>query len=132
MLRRRWAGPFQPRNQTLTNGLPRVVKGQSQNGLPECIGSSMSKSEKFIALAVSAVLLSVVSLCPLGARAEEPGRSKTTGYPAVEDVPPRPEKPAMTADQLSKLKKDLTATRDRQTAAGKARGGAARVEPAKP
>src|SRR5258706_9972488 len=86
----------------------------------------------FIALAASAILLSVASLGPLGARAEQPGRSKTTGYPAVEDVPPRPEKPAMTADEQLKLKKELSATRDRHTATGKARGGAARVGPLKP
>jgi len=90
----------------------------------------MSKGGRL--LAASAILLSVVSLAPLDARAEEPGRPKTTGYPAVEDVPPRPEKPAMTADELSKLKKELSAARDRRTAAGKARGGAARVESIKP
>jgi hypothetical protein len=84
------------------------------------------------ALAASTILLCVVSLAPFDARAEEPGRPKTTGYPAVQDVPPRPEKPAMTADELSKLKKELSAARDRHTAAGKARGGAARVEPRKP
>jgi hypothetical protein len=92
----------------------------------------MSKGRRFIALAASAILLSVVSLAPLDARAEEPGRPKTTGYPAVEDVPPRPEKPAMTADEQLKLKKELSAARDRQTAADKARGGAARVKPVKP
>jgi hypothetical protein len=84
----------------------------------------MPKGGRFIALAASAILLSVVSLGPLGARAEEPGRPKTTGYPAVEDVPPRPEKPAMTADELSKLKKELSATRDRQAPKGKASAGA--------
>ena len=83
----------------------------------------MSKGGRFIALAASAILLSVVSLGSLGALAEEAGRPKTTGYPAVEDVPPRPEKPAMTADELSKLKKDLTAARDRQAPKGKAKVG---------
>ena len=92
----------------------------------------MSKGGRFKALAVSAILLSVVSLRPLGARAEEPARPKTTGYPAVEDVPPRPEKLAMTADEQLKLKKELSAARDRQTAADKAGGGAARVKPVKP
>ncbi len=79
--------------------------------------------KRVIALAASAILLSVVSLGPLGARAEEPG-PKTTGYPSLEDVPPRPEKPAMTADELSKLKKELNATRDRQGPKGKPRAGA--------
>jgi hypothetical protein len=92
----------------------------------------MPNHGRFTVLAASARLLSVVSLAPLDARAEEPGRPKTTGYPAVEDVPPRPEKPAMTADELSKLKKELSAARDRRTAAGKVRGGAARVGPIKP
>jgi hypothetical protein len=54
------------------------------------------------------------TLIPLSSRAEEPERPKATGYPDVEDVPPRPEKPAMAADELAKLKKDLSATRDRQ------------------
>ena len=80
-------------------------------------------------LAASAILLSV-ALGPLGARAEQPGRPKTTGYPAVGDVPPRPEKPAMTADELSKLKKDLSATHDRQAPKGKSGAGAG--QPIKP
>jgi hypothetical protein len=101
-----------------------------KGGCPECIGSSMSKGGRFIALAASAILLSVVSLGPLGARAEELGRPKTTGYPTVEDVPPRPAKPAMTADELLKLKKELITARDRQ--ASKARGGAERPQPIKP
>jgi hypothetical protein len=92
----------------------------------------MPNGGKFTVLAASAILLSFISLAPLDARAEEPGRPKTTGYPAVEDVPPRPEKPAMTADELLKLKKELNAARDRQTPAGKARGGAARAKPVKP
>jgi hypothetical protein len=89
----------------------------------------MSEGGRFIALAASAILLSVVSLGPSGARAEEPVRP-TTGYPVLE--PSKPLKPAMTADELSKLKKDLGATRGRQTAAGKARGGATRAKSVKP
>jgi hypothetical protein len=103
----------------------------AQMAFPECIGSSMSNG-RFTALAASAILLSVVVLAPLGTRAEEPGHPKTTGYPAVEDVPPRPEKPAMTADEQLKLKKELSATRDRQASDGKAKGGAARAQPKKP
>jgi len=90
----------------------------------------MPNDGRFTALAASAILLSVVSLAPLDARAEEPGRPKTTGYPAVEDVPPRPEKPAMTADEQLKLKKELSATRDRQAPKGKASRGAG--QPVKP
>ena len=87
--------------------------------------------KKFTALAASAILLSLISLVPLDARGEEPGR-RTTGYPNLDDMPPKPEKPAMTADQQLELKKDLSVTRNRQTAVGKVRKGAARVEPTKP
>ena len=71
------------------------------------------------AFAASA-LLSVISLLPLASRAEETARQKTTGYPAVEDVPPRPDKPAMTADELDRSSKELSAARDRQVPKGKA------------
>jgi hypothetical protein len=65
--------------------------------------------------APAVVLLSVLLFSAFtltDAAAGEP--QKTTGYPAVEDVPPRPGKPAMTADEQSKLKKELSAARDRQ------------------
>src|ERR1700686_315842 len=101
-------------------------------GPPECKGSSMPNDGRFTALAASALLLSVISLGPLGARAEEPGRSRTTGYPVLEDVPPTPAKPAMTADEQLKLKKELSATRDRQAPGDKAKGGAGRAQPKKP
>ena len=97
----------------------------------------MSHDLRFTALA-AAVLLSILSLggcvssTPMDARAEVPGPPKSTGYPAVEDVPPRPEKPAMTADEQSKLKKDLTAARDRQAPKGKAKRDASHAEPVKP
>lgn len=74
----------------------------------------MRKVRRFTAFAASATLLSVIALLPLASRAEETTRPKATGYPAVGDVPPRPEKPAMTADEQSKLKKELSAARDRQ------------------
>jgi hypothetical protein len=90
----------------------------------------MSKGGRFIALAASATLLSVVSLGSLGVLAEEQRRPKTTGYPAVEDVPPRPEKPAMTTDEQLKLKKALSDTRDRQAPKGKSGAGAG--QPVKP
>jgi hypothetical protein len=90
----------------------------------------MSKGRRFIALAASAILLSVVSLGSQGALAEEAGRPKTTGYPAVQDVSPRPEKPAMTADEQLKLKKALSAARDQQAPKGKSGAGAG--QPVKP
>ena len=101
----------------------------------------MLKVGRFTAFAVSAMLLSVIALLPLSSRAEETARPKTTGYPAVGDLPPRPDKPAMTADEQSKLKKALSAARDRQengretrqvpkqTPKGKASAG---MTPAKP
>ena len=42
-------------------------------------------------------------------------------YPAVEDLPPKPEKPGMTVDEQSKLKQELINARDRQTPQAKAR-----------
>ncbi len=66
------------------------------------------------------------------ARAAVPGHPKPTGYPAVEDVPPRSEKPSMTVDEQLKLKEDLTAARDRQVPKGKAKDEAKHVEPVKP
>jgi len=100
----------------------------------------MSNGGRFIALATAALLLSGLSLggCAtstagtslMDARAEAPALPKTTGYPAVEDVPPRPQKPAMTADELSKLKKELTAARDHQAPKGQADAGVG--QPIKP
>jgi hypothetical protein len=100
--------------------------------VPECMGYSMSNDGRFTALAASAILLSVVALAPLRTRAEEPGHPKTTGYPAVEDLPPTRENPAMTPDEQLKLKKDLSAARDHQAPKGKAKADAAHAEPVKP
>jgi hypothetical protein len=67
----------------------------------------------------------VAAMClSFGTQAEEAVHPKTKGYLAVGDVPPRPEKPAMTADEQSKLKKELGAARDRQ--ALKNKGNAAK------
>lgn len=65
----------------------------------------------------------------MDARAEAPARPKTSGYPAVEDVPPR-RAPAMTTDERLKLQKELAAARDRQ--ASKAKGRAPGPELVKP
>jgi hypothetical protein len=98
----------------------------------------MSQDRRFTALAAAVLLLSILSLggcatsTPMDARAEVPGPPKSTAYLPVEDVPPRPEKPAMTADEQSKLKKDLTAARDRQVPKDKAKGAATRAESVKP
>jgi hypothetical protein len=101
----------------------------------------MSKDVKMRALAAAALLLYCLSLggCAtstgsslMDARAEAPARPKTSGYPAVEDLPPKREKPAMTADERLKLQKELTAARDRQASRAKAKGGAASPQPKKP
>lgn len=67
----------------------------------------------------------------MDARAEATNHPKTTGYLPVEDVPPRPDKPAMTADEQLKLKKELIAARETQARA-KAKEDAAVANPAKP
>ena len=95
-------------------------------------------SGQVTALAVRAVLLSILSLggCAssssslMDARAEAP--SPQQKYLPVEDLPPKREKPAMTADEQAKLKKELTAARDRQATSAKAQGSATPVKPMKP
>jgi hypothetical protein len=58
---------------------------------------------------------------------------KTSAYLPVEDLPPKREKPAMTAEERLKVQKELIKARDRQTAAGKTREGAAvKPSPEKP
>lgn len=84
-------------------------------------------------LAAGALLLSVLSLggCAtstagsslMNAHAEAPAPPKTGGYLPVEVLPP--DREIMTAAERLKLKKDLTAARDRQAAAVKTQGGAA-------
>ncbi len=68
----------------------------------------------------------------MDARAEALAPPKTSVYPLVGDLLPKREEPAMTPDERLKLQKELIATRGRQAAAAKARGGAARAEPVKP
>ena len=57
----------------------------------------------------------------MDARAEAPTPATGQKYLAVEDLPPKPEKPSMTADEQAKLKKQLLDARDRQSGAVKAR-----------
>ena len=97
-------------------------------------------NEQVTALTTRAVLVLSVSLggCAtstagsslMGARAEAPAPSQTSSYPAVEDLPPKRE--IMAADEQLKLKKELSAARDRQAASVKAQGGAAPPKPMKP
>jgi hypothetical protein len=90
----------------------------------------MSKNAKMTALTAAALLLYSLSLggCAtsttgsslMDAHAEAPVRPKTSVYLPVEDVPPKDEKPAMTADERLKLQKELIAARDRQASRAKA------------
>jgi hypothetical protein len=101
----------------------------------------MSKDGRTTSLATAALLVSGLSLggCAtstvgsslMDARAEAGALSKNVYLP-VEDLPPKREKPAMTADERSKLQKELIAARDRQTSGVKARGVAARPKPPVP
>jgi hypothetical protein len=95
--------------------------------------------EQITALAAGALLLLSLSLggcatstagsSPMDARAETPAPPTARVYLAVEDLPPDREKPAMTADEMSKLKKDLGAARDRQTSQVKAKEGPVPIKP---
>ena len=96
----------------------------------------MSKDRRTTSLATAALLLLGLSLggCAtssggsslMDARAEAPAPPKIGVYLPVEDLPPKREKPAMTADERSKLQKELIAARDRQVSK------AAGVPPTKP
>lgn len=76
----------------------------------------MAKAERFTAFAAAVALACVFSLAAVGACADD---RRSTPFPSVGDTPPRPEKPAMTTDEISKLKKDLTTVHDRQAPKGK-------------
>ena len=91
-------------------------------------------NKQTMAFAAGALLSLILSLdaTSTDARAQAPAPPKTSAYLPVEDLPPEREKPAMTADERLKLKKELIAARDRQAASAKARGGATRAEPVKP
>ena len=91
----------------------------------------MSKDGRTTSLATAALLLSGLSLggCATSTAGSSlmDARAQAT---ALEDPPPKREKPAMTADERSKLQKELITARDRQ--ASKARGGAKRAQSIKP
>ena len=67
----------------------------------------MAKNGKKTSLAAATVLLLVLwlGMCS-DARAEATTAPKQRAYPQVEDVPAKPDKPAMTADEQAKLKKE--------------------------
>jgi hypothetical protein len=63
--------------------------------------------------AEAGIVILVVALTVMGARAQ-PAPHNAIAYPDVQDTPPGSETPAMTADEIAKLKQDLSAARDRQ------------------
>jgi hypothetical protein len=75
-----------------------------------------------LSLALGGCATSTTGSSLMDARAEAPAPAKTSAFLPVEDLPPDREQPAMTPDERSKLKKELIAARDRQTAAAKAQG----------
>ena len=82
-------------------------------------------------LSLGGCATSTVGSSPMDARAESPVRPKTSGYLPIEDLPPKREKPAMTAHERLKLQKELTAAGDSQAPNGKVRGGTASPQPMK-
>jgi hypothetical protein len=102
----------------------------------------MLRERKVTTFAAGTLLLSSLSLggcatsttgSPLmDARAEAPAPPKPSGYLPVFDLPPKRVAPAMTADERSKLAKELVAARDRQASGGKNKRGVARPEATKP
>jgi hypothetical protein len=91
-----------------------------------------SNERKKTAFAAGALLLSSLALCGcatstggsslMDARAEAPA-STPSAYLPVQDLPPKRAAAALTADERSKLQKELIAARDRQVS--KAKGQAA-------
>jgi hypothetical protein len=103
----------------------------------------MSNGAKMSALAAAALVLCSLSLdgcaistigsSPMDARAEVPARPNAGGYLAVEDLPPKGEKPTtMTVDERLKLQKELIDARDRQASRAKAKEGTASPQATKP
>jgi hypothetical protein len=94
----------------------------------------VSNERKVTAFAAGVLLLSSLSLggCAtstagsslMDARAEAPA-STPSAYLPVQDLPPKRAVPTLTADERSKLQKELIAARDRQAPPGKAAGGPA-------
>ena len=84
----------------------------SKIGIPSAVLLLMSVS-------LGGCITSSANSSLMDARAEAPKPSASRTYMAVEDVP-SDRKAALTADEQSKLKKELNAVRDRQKAAAKA------------
>jgi hypothetical protein len=96
----------------------------------------VSKDSKTTSLAMAALLLSLggcatstAGLPLMDARAEAAALPKPNVYLPLEDMSPKREKPALTTEEQSKLRKELIAARDRQTSHVKAKVGGARPKP---
>ena len=102
------------------SGWPIVAVGPQcwRNRMTECMLALMSKDRKTASLVTVVLLLSGLSLgdcaTSTAARAEETAAPRQGVYPQVQDLPPKPEKPVMTADERAKLLNELTAARDRR------------------
>jgi hypothetical protein len=68
-------------------------------------------------ISLTAFLAVVLLLDMPNAHAQTPANA----YPSVNQMPPSRDAPALTADERSQLKKDLSSARDRQTGAAKAK-----------
>ena len=95
-----------------------------------CLNEQVAAAGAVLLLSLSLGGCANSSSSLMDARAEAP--SPQQKYLPVEDLPPKREKPAMTADEQAKLKKELTAARDRPAASAKAQGSAAPAKPMKP
>jgi hypothetical protein len=84
----------------------------SRIGIPSAVLLLMSVS-------LGGCITSSANSSLMDARAEAPKPPASRGYMAVEEMPSDRKTPALTADEQAKLKKELTAVRDRQAAAAK-------------
>jgi hypothetical protein len=84
----------------------------------------LSVNGKIASLFVAAVSVFVWTAALTLARAQN-------AYPSVGDIPPRPDKPAMTVDEQSKLRKELNEARERQKSQLKLKAGEAPPRPHK-
>jgi hypothetical protein len=104
------------------------------------MGIAVSRQETTVLAAGALLLLSLsVGGCVtsatgssslMDARAETPTRPKAGAFMPVEDLPQKRDNPAMTPDDVSKVRKELIDARDRQAA--KSKGNADSTKANKP
>ena len=94
------------------------------------VGALTAGALLLLALSLGGCATSTVGSSLMDARAEVPPPRPPSAYLPVEDLPPS--RKAMTADERSKLKNELTAARDHQATAAKANEGALQpIQPAR-